>query len=97
MSTSMRQSYVLFGVAIAMCCSSCQTAAPGFRSLRDSEITWHTPTGLAFPAQVGSFQRSFAEQKRDDAKSIRVGYGHMRRGSPHMVIITLEPSNGSTR
>lgn len=87
------QFWLLLATATALFCSGCQTAAPGFRSLRDSEITLHEPTGLAFPAQVCSFQRSFAQQKLDDPKSIRVGYGHIRRGSPHMVIITVESSN----
>lgn len=85
------QSHLLFLGAVALLCFGCQTTVPGFRSIPDVEITLHKPTGLAFPAQVGPFHRSFAHQKLDDPKSIRVGYDHRRRGSPHTVIITVQP------
>ncbi len=100
------RSLLPLAAAIALCCCGCQTATPGYRGLRDRGITLHEPTGLAFPSEAGQFYRSFAQQKRDDPKSFKVGYEHRSHGSPHMrshmyrsspriIIITVEPCNGS--
>jgi hypothetical protein len=87
------RSLLSFMTAVALFCCGCRTAAPGYRSLSNGEITHHAPTGLAFPSQVGPFQRSFAQQKLDDPKSIRVGYSYEGKHSPNIITITVEHSN----
>jgi len=83
---------LLFAAAVALSCIGCRTAAPGFCKIQDSELSPHRPTGLALPEKVGSFQRIFAKQGEEDPGNIRLGYSHGRRPSPHLVIITVEPS-----
>ena len=81
---------------IALLGCGCRTAAPGYRKLSESEATLHAPTGLAFPSQVGQFQRTFAQQKLYDPARLRVCYGHLRRSAPaHLIIVTVEPSSVS--
>ncbi len=83
-------SSVFFAAAVAFCCGGC-AAARGFRNLHESEIARHAPTGLAFPARVGQFKRFLAQERLDDNTSLRVGYNHLHRYSPHIVIITVKP------
>ncbi|WP_150107535.1 hypothetical protein [Pedosphaera parvula] len=88
-------SLLSFMTAVALFCCGCRTAAPGYRSLSNSEIALHPPTRLAFPLRIGPFQRSFAQQKLDDPKSIRVGYSYEGKHSPNIITITVERSNVS--
>src|ERR1044072_4324050 len=81
---------LILSALVAFVCCGCATAR-GFRNLRESEISRHAPAGLAFPAQAGQFQRSFAQVSVNDNAGMRVGYSHLRRDSPHLVIITVEP------
>ena len=63
------------GVLLAALCASGQTSAKGYRTVPESELPLHKPTGITFPATAGTLPRKWVRQTGADPRAIRVGYG----------------------
>src|SRR5262245_28833816 len=53
----------------------CQMPGAGYRTVSETELPKHAPTGISFPATAGTLPRSYVHEKVDDAKTLQVGYG----------------------
>lgn len=60
---------------LALLCGGCQTPARGYRAVSASELPLHAPTGITFPATAGTLQRQWVQEKLDDPRSVKAGYG----------------------
>ncbi|MGQ0587583.1 MAG: hypothetical protein ACT4PK_10345 [Gammaproteobacteria bacterium] len=49
--------------------------AKGYRTVPDTELPKHAPTGITFPATAGSMPRTYVHEKVGEPKSVKVGYG----------------------